>query len=490
MKALSSSVKESFRRLGNVFELFGYSAAKFFRSNPAAWIIGLSTVLGLLARFLLVRYVSLDLLNMIFPWMKQMSPASYGLGGTGFLTIRTMWTDQEPIYILALGILAQLPCGPIETGIAGGAGASFPLYYAYYVKAMSFVSDILMSVCIYKIVRLKTGDKTYAAIAYAVLFFLPLHFINSAMWGQIDGWVCCCLMWSFYHILKKRQGLSMLMFGLAIAIKPQGIFLAPFVVYMWMERRYKFRWLWIAPLTLLATYVPFWILGSSFMKPFEWISNGFGRYPELNYGCGNIWAFFDYYTQSDTADATNSMMSSMAWMACFAVLFTFLFIAHSQHFRLDFNAMTVIAMVMTGLTPYFMPKMHERYFYVFEAMVVVYCFVCRRRWWLIILSQLSACIAYSDFMFDSPFLEVLSGSDNILLIALLNTVILAVLLYDMFRLPRRSKIDVQAEKRLLRERAELLRAQVFKSKAPQEESDESGKLAVSREKKSLEKESD
>lgn len=444
------------------FQWIGYKIGRFFTSRPDLWIIVAVTVLGLLARYFLVPYVSLDLLNYVFPWMKELSPESYGFGGGGFTNIISTPHDQEPLYIMMLGLLAQLPPGPTETGIAGGN--PYPLYYDYYVKSMSFIADIFIAIGTYKIVMLKSHNKNYSAIAYAVMFLLPMHLVNSGMWGQCDGIVGAFAVWSFYFILKDRQGLSMLMYGFALAVKPQAIFFAPFVAYLWLERRLKFRWLWFCPLVILITYAPYWLMGSSLIKPFEWLYNGFGSYPGLNYGCGNIWAFFSYYTNKDTANATNSIMSAMAWMFCLAVLVGFIFIAHSQHFKLDLSSLALISTVMIGLTTYFMPKMHERYFYLFEAFLVFYCFVGKRRWWLLVLSQLSACIAYSNFMFSSYFIDVLSDNDNIILIALLNTLVLTVLLYDMFKLPKRSKEEVEAEKEMLRKRMKYAQNLAFGKK--------------------------
>lgn len=59
---------------------------------------------------------------------------------------------------------------------------------------------------------------------------------------------------------------------------------------------------------------------------------------------------------------------------------------------LHFTLISVIA------TPYFLPHMHERYFYLADMLSVIYGFYVPRHWYIPIIVVLSSFISYSAFL--------------------------------------------------------------------------------------------
>ncbi len=447
-------LKEKTHKMGCGLKSFGYATMHYLERNLWLVLMLVVLVLGLALRYSLVPYVSSDLINYVFPWMKTLSEPSQGLGGNGFLYIvnDSFTPDQEPFYMMILGILAQLPAGPSITSYAGGD--PFPLYYAYYVKSVSFVFDIFIALGAFAIFDRLTKDKMQPAMVFCVVFLLPVVVVNSAMWGQIDSYYTCFLVWSIYFLVSGHPIWSVVFLGLGISAKPQGIFFLPFFLYLWLERKMKFRWLLLAPLVILLTYSPYWFMGGSFTKPFEWVFLGFGEYGGLNYGAGNIWAFFHYYTNDNTANMTNTLMSTMSVLVGLTVLIAMVLIIHGRHLVLDSKALIGVAAVFALATPFFLSKMHERYFYLFDVFVVIYAFALKRRYWLIVLKEFSSIIGYSSFMFSRDLFSFMSYDDNIIVSAMINAFILVVVLYDLRSLPYKSKAEREKDLAYLADKAE------------------------------------
>ena len=77
-------------------------------------------------------------------------------------------------------------------------------------------------------------------MAYAVVLFLPVVFLNSAVWAQCDSiYTSFCVM-SFYFLLRGRGRLSMALYGVAFSFKLQAVFFAPAAVVFFLKGRLKF----------------------------------------------------------------------------------------------------------------------------------------------------------------------------------------------------------------------------------------------------------
>ena len=119
------------------------------------------------------------------------------------------------------------------------------------------------------------------------------------------------------------------------------------------------------------------------------------------------------------------------------------------------NIITV-SVFLIGICPFFLPHMHERYFYAVDVLVLVYALINKRRYFLIPLMQVSSGIAYYHYLtgFKKYFIDIL-GEDSVSFAAWINLFVLMVIFYDIMKLDHvdyHDSIDeIEEEKRKIKE---------------------------------------
>jgi Gpi18-like mannosyltransferase len=176
------------------------------RRNEDWIIVALGLTLALFLRVAVFNAKNLDLTNFVFAWYRYIR--KFG----GFLALTENLGDYTPLYLYML---------------------AFATYFRdwipriYGVKLISITFDFVCGMFAYKIVRLKYPTGSAPIFALLVLLFAPTVVLNSAYWGQVDAVYTAGLLACLYFLLKKREALAFIAFGLALAFKLQAIFLRP-----------------------------------------------------------------------------------------------------------------------------------------------------------------------------------------------------------------------------------------------------------------------
>ncbi|MCR5179506.1 MAG: hypothetical protein K6C95_11070 [Lachnospiraceae bacterium] len=93
------------------------------------------------------------------------------------------------------------------------------------------------------------------AMYTAVLtLYLPLVFMNSALWKQCDVFYISFALLAVYLEFKDRHTAALVMLGISFAFKLQAVFFFPFFAIMWLKKKdfSIFRFLWIPGIYLIA----------------------------------------------------------------------------------------------------------------------------------------------------------------------------------------------------------------------------------------------
>jgi Gpi18-like mannosyltransferase len=135
-----------------------------------------------------------------------------------------------------------------------------PLPKLYAIKAISLVFDYVAAFLVFQIVRQRFPHSPYPLVAGTVVLFLPTVFLNSAVWGQCDVIYTSALLATVLAFLKGRTGWALAAFGIACALKPQAIFLAPLLGGLFFRElsswKAAFKWILIPPAVYLLCGLP------------------------------------------------------------------------------------------------------------------------------------------------------------------------------------------------------------------------------------------
>ena len=174
--------------------------------------------------------------------------------------------DYPPAYLYVLWLI-----GKIYYVFDPQLGHTNGVLLMALIKTPPVLADIGASFVIAQILKAHiTPDKAYKmSLLYA---FNPLIIFVSAVWGQIDGIISFLMLVVFYLAQQNyvvRAGLLIAVMGI---VKPQGLFIAPFLfLSQWFRQAW---WTWVAIVggslaLILALIFPFYgINAHSLTTPF------------------------------------------------------------------------------------------------------------------------------------------------------------------------------------------------------------------------------
>lgn len=425
MKVLKEKLKNFGTNLLRLYKLAGLYFLKFFHKYYLFIMVAAVTAAILVAEFLVIRYPTNDMVGYVFNWIKSIKE----VGFTSFWTVKA---DYSPLFLFFCAIISLLPAGENITV----NGTTYNVNYMYYVKGFYFLCIIGMGIGIYLIIKKLTSSNWKAALGYCVTIVLPTVFMNSAIWGNSDVTLALAMVFCLYFALTSHSRLAFLMLGFALGNKLQAVFLLPFLTYLLLNRKLKLYTVIYAFIGLCITFLPSWIFGAPFTKPFEFFGVQINNYHNLTYGCANMWHLVNFRGDEVSKGAT--------WVAL-ALIGLLLAGIHLRRIELDNkDNMFKVAILTIMATCFFLPHMHERYFYIIDVLVVAYAFINKKRWFLVPLMQVSSSIAYYHYLSGVYFIQSW-GEDSVHIAAFINLFVLLVLTYDVIKLPHTNNFTKDLE---------------------------------------------
>jgi Gpi18-like mannosyltransferase len=338
------------------------------------WIlVALGLILALLLRLTVFNAENLDLTIFVFPWYRYIRQSG------GFLALKDSLGDYTPPYLYMLAVATYFRDW-------------IPRIYG--VKLISITFDFVCGLFAYKIVRLRYPLGSAPVFALLALLFAPSVVFNSAYWGQVDAVYAAGLLACLYFLLKKRESLAFIAFGLALAFKMQAIFFAPVLVILWLKRQVTWKSFLLVPLVYLITIVPAWLIGRPLLDLLTIYFKTAERYQKLTLNAPNFYQWFP-------ADgALRSLLTPAALMFAVAAVFLLITVTYKIRVPITGGSLIELALVSVLLLPYFLPRMHERYFFIADVLSIVFAFYYPRFFFVPIGIGLISLFSYMPFLFD------------------------------------------------------------------------------------------
>jgi Gpi18-like mannosyltransferase len=267
-----------------------------------------------------------------------------------------------------------------------------PLPRLYAIKLISIVADYVAAWFVYKLVKCGRPSGSQALAAAMGMLFLPTVWFNSAVWGQCDAMFTAALLATVYYLIAERPLAGMVAFGFACSLKPQAIFLVPFLGGWFFRQAMPWRWVAVPPLVYAVCGLPSILAGKPILQVlFHW-----GRqenYPLLTMGATNWyqWISNDYFGVFYNTGIVLAIVGT-------AFLILTMQMPSAMERPLWFVATALISVMMV---PDFLPGMHERYFFAADLFALVYAFFVTRGWVVAVLVQSCSLFTYLPYLFES-----------------------------------------------------------------------------------------
>ena len=380
MKQLLYTIKGIWTKLKTLFFLF---LSKF---DFVILLIVLSAI-GLTLRFSLFDGITDDFTIFLNNWY-------ISFYNDGFKAMGKSVGDYTPAYNYFLWFISLFR---IEPG-------SLTLLHSIKVLSISF--DYLLAVYSGLIVFHITGkDKIKAILTYGLVLFCLTVFINSSLWGQCDSIYASFVIMSFYYFIKNHQRTSTIMLGVAFAFKLQTIFFMPFLVVMFLRKKYSLKYLIWIPIVYSAFAIPACIVAPDFFLRFKeiwtvYFNQSTKSYKQLSLNCSTLYALiFNNFGEE-------SFIAAFAVPLAVIIIGLFIFFLYRSKKEFDDRILVGMFTLFVMLIPFVLPHMHDRYYYLADVAIIIYVVLNPKKFYLAIMAILTSMIGYMAYLWNVYFINI------------------------------------------------------------------------------------
>jgi Gpi18-like mannosyltransferase len=335
-----------------------------------AFILLTGIVLALLLRVLLRDAVTVDFTAFYGPWMEFIRQKG------GFPALGEQFANYAPLYLYLLTLaVALLPFLPD----------------LYSVKLISTVFDLGTAFFGSRLVRLRHPRGPAALFAFLVILFAPTVVINSAYWGQTDSIYTAGLVACVYFLAVRKESYAFIAFGLALAMKMQALFLLPLLGILLLCRYVSWKSFLIPPAIFLLSLIPAWLAGRPFGDLLLTYAQQAGYYQALAANVPNLYQWLP----NEQYELIYPV--GVVWTA--AIVFLLAMAVVIKRPVITPALIVSLATLSTLIVPYFLPKMHDRYFYPADVFSILFAFYFPAYFYIPILVGGVSLFSYFPFLF-------------------------------------------------------------------------------------------
>jgi len=289
----------------------------------------------------------------------------------GFSALKYNFADYTPAYLYWLTIAATLLSG-------------WPKILAIKLLAITF--DFVCAFFAYKLVRLKYPEGKLPIFAFLAVILSPTVIYNSSLWGQCDSIYTTGLVACIYFLCIRKEIPALISFGVAISFKLQAIFIAPVLLFLWLRRRIHWYYFPLIPLVYVVSVLPAAIAGRPLPELLLIYSHQADEYTRLSLHAPNLyqWIPNNYSQVAVPIGLTITTLVILSWA----------YSIYKSKLELSLERIVYLAMMSVLFMPYFLPRMHDRYFYPADIFSLIFAFYFPHYRWVPIVVQICSFFSY------------------------------------------------------------------------------------------------
>jgi Gpi18-like mannosyltransferase len=180
-------------------------------------------------------------------------------------------------------------------------------------------------------------------------------------------------------------------FGLAFSFKLQAMFLAPFLLILLLKKAFPWKYLLLVPAVYLVTLIPAWLVGRPLPELLQVYLGQAGRYSALSMNAPTLYQWLP----NDLYDILYP--AGIIW--CAAVIFLFVAAVYKSKAQLTDARMIELATLSVLIVPFFLPKMHDRFFFPADVISILLGFYFPGRFFVPVIITMVSFFSYFPFLF-------------------------------------------------------------------------------------------
>jgi Gpi18-like mannosyltransferase len=335
-------------------------------------ICAVGLAFAIVIRYLLLDFKSSDFLNSLKPWYVTIRDMGFSAFGTDF-------TTYNPPYLYELYLIARF--FPDTSNLLA-------------TKIPSLIGDFIGAVFVYALVKHRYTTGLFAPLAAFAFLLAPTVVLNSAFWGQADILFTAPLLAALYFLMKRRNTWAMLAFGVGLAFKLQAVFLAPLLFGLFLRGNLTWKQLLMVPLVLLAAMVPAAAAGRPILDLLGVYIFQAGQYQLLQMSAPTVYSWMPDYGLTQRFFTPGGVVFTAALGFALSIL------VYKTRAAVTDDLLLRLSLLCFLLVPFFLPKMHDRYFYPADVLAIIFAFYYPRYFFVPIVVILSSYFAYHPTLFE------------------------------------------------------------------------------------------
>lgn len=380
-------------------------------SSWLQWVLVLTLILtGIGLRVAGLGFRSMDIHDFLLDWYNE-------LARHGHDALTKPFSNYTPPYLYLLYLMTK-------------TAGFIPKIAA--IKLPSILFDLLNAWISYKILKLRYPQGATALVGASAFLLLPTILLNSAYWGQADSIYTFFALVCIFFLMKERPLLAMIFWGISFAFKAQAAFLGPFILLLVIRKKIPWYYLGIVPLMYMLMMLPAIVVGRPVMELLTVYVAQSDRYQILSMNAPNLYLFIpgNFYGSGLIIGLAITVIAILIWIAIYTGKIK------------EFTPQTILfcAFVSVAFMPFFLPKMHDRYFYLAEVLSFLIAFYDPRQWWVALGYQVVSGLVYFVFLRSSlSMTRVQSPLDFTVLAcaAIINTVLMGFVFWTQWKFQTR-----------------------------------------------------
>lgn len=283
------------------------------------------------------------------------------------------------------------------------------------IKLIPVTFDLINSILIYHIVKVNFKQGIKPLLAGAIFWVMPTVIINGSFWGQADALYTCFLLLCILFLLEGRSVEAIIAFAISFSIKAQAVFILPFLAILFFKKRIPWQVFLLIPVVYFIIMLPAIMAGRSITSlVLAYVTQG-ETFASTSMNAPNLYFFLppSAYQVSLMIGIPLAGLALLAWVLIYGL----------KRYSITPALLAVTALVSLALTPFLLPKMHDRYFYPADVFSLVAAFYIPKLWFVPIAYQVISLVSYMPYLFGSHLQGIIPVA------VLLNALIIIFLLY-------------------------------------------------------------
>ncbi|MEJ5285331.1 MAG: hypothetical protein WHS77_09825 [Brevinematales bacterium] len=360
----------------------------FEKKNLNFLFILLVIVLAYFIRLSVFHFVSGDFSLFLNSWYDH-------LRDNGLKSFAKEFSNYSPMYLYLLGISTFFPVDKLSA-----------------IKIISIIFDFVCGFFVFKIVFENKKDIFVSTLAFGLFMIIPTVIMNGAFWGQCDIIFATFCVISIYYMVKKNYLLSFLFYSIAFSFKLQAIFIAPVYFLFFILGKYDIKYFFLIPFIYFVSIIPAVFMGGKFIDLLLIYFKQTDYYRDMAINAPTFYQWF----------SNNPILLAFGFLFCCLIVFILLFVFWNllKKQELKNTAILYITFLFSIVVPFFMPRMHERYFFMADIFSFILAFFIPSKFYLSLIVIFVSMFSYGYFLFGKQIIPFGYLSFGMLLVIILS----------------------------------------------------------------------